>query len=78
MIFQWLVEKLLLLTFLFMNWQITVQQKRFIYFSLDLWIVPYPSKGSEINNNNNNNNNNDNNNKVLGAHLKNPMRLHHY
>ena len=36
------------LTFLFMNWQITVQQKRLIYFSLDFWIVPYSSKGSEI------------------------------
>ena len=28
------------ITFLFMNWQITVQQKRLIYFSLDFWIVP--------------------------------------
>ena len=34
-----------------MNWQITVQQKRFIYFSvLDFWIVLYSSKGSEITN----------------------------
>ena len=28
-------------SFLFVNWQITVQQKRLIYFSLDFWIVPY-------------------------------------
>ena len=27
-----------------MNWQITVQQKCFIYFSLDFWIVPYSQK----------------------------------
>ena len=44
----WLVQKLSVHTFLFMNWQNTVQPKRLIYFSLDFWIVPYSSKGSEI------------------------------
>ena len=33
------MQELLLLTFLFMNWQITVQQKRLIYFFLDFCIL---------------------------------------